>query len=343
VEAVYARSVYRGIAGALGAVARRVPFSIAEALAAALVAAAAVVVAVGIVRAIRRPSWARAGAGLAGLAAAAASAYLVFLLAWGLNYQRRPLAQSVGLSAGPATAGDLAAGCADLVALADALRVEVAEGPDGVARPSAGIAGTLARAALGFDALASAWPVVGGPPPVVRIARSSGLLARLGISGIFVPFTGEPHVNVTLPEWTLPFIAAHEVAHQRGFAREDEANYLAFVAGRRHPDADARYAAAMEASLYALGALRALDPARAASIEARRGDGARRDIAALQAWQARYLGRAAAVHARVNDAYLRSQGQPEGVRSYGRMVDLILAERRRDGPFTGRPTTPAPR
>jgi len=180
---------------------------------------------------------------------------------------------------------------------------------------------------------------------VVRAALSSPVLARLGISGIFVPFTGEPHVNVTLPEWTLPFTAAHEVAHQRGFAREDEANYLAFVTGMHHPDPEARYSAAMEASLYAMGALRHRDPAAAERLEARRGPGPRRDLAALEAWRERYVGRVAAVNQRVNDAYLRAQGQADGVQSYGRMVDLILAQRRAAGTLlpTGLPTGPGPR
>jgi len=54
----------------------------------------------------------------------------------------------------------------------------------------------------------------------------------------------------------------------------------------------------------------------------------RRDLAALAAWAERYRGLAERVSQRVNDAYLRSQGETQGVRSYGRVVDLLLAERR---------------
>ena len=53
-----------------------------------------------------------------------------------------------------------------------------------------------------------------------------------------------------------------------------------------------------------------------------------RDLAALAAWQRRYESRLGDVQERVNDAYLKTQGQREGVQSYGRMVDLLLAERR---------------
>jgi uncharacterized protein DUF3810 len=153
------------------------------------------------------------------------------------------------------------------------------------------------------------------------------VLARLGISGIFMPFTGEANVDTTLPQWTLPFVAAHEVAHQRGFAREDEANFLAYASCTRHPDPTARYSAAMEASLYALGALRAVDAEAHRALEARRGPAVRRDLAALEEWRRRYESRAGAVNQKVNDAYLRAQGQ-DGVTTYGRMVDLLIAERR---------------
>ena len=343
VEGVYARALYPGIARGLGAIARRVPFSLAEALAALALIAAALVAARGIVRAVRQPDGRRLLAGLAGFAAGAAAVYVVFLIAWGLNYARLPLGVSVGLPVAPAARAELAAACAELVALADAWRGEVEEDASGVARHRGGVAGALARAALGFEVAAGGWPVLAGSPPVVKAAAFSPVLARLGISGIFVPVTGEAHVNTTLPEWTLPFTAAHEVAHQRGFAREDEANYLAFATGSRHPDPEARYAAALMASAYALGALRRVDPAASGELDGRRGAGTRRDLGALEAWRRKYEGRASAMNRRVNDAYLRSQGQADGVASYGRMVDLLLAERRAAGPFTGRPTAPAPR
>ena len=54
----------------------------------------------------------------------------------------------------------------------------------------------------------------------------------------------------------------------------------------------------------------------------------RRDLQALQEWSDRYSGRVSRVSRSINNAYLRSQGQAEGVRSYGRMVDLLIAERR---------------
>ena len=342
VERVYAQSLYPRIARALTAATAWASFSIAEVCILALAPVALVAAVRGMVRAFRSPAPFRAlGSGLLGIAMAASAAYLVFLLLWGLNYQRLPLAASVGLPVGHAEPGELAAVCADLIERSEILRGAVEEDDTGVARVPGGISGALARATLGYDVLAEQWPLVGGGPvPVKRVWLSPGL-ALLGISGIFFPFTGEANVNTTLPEWTLPFVAAHEVAHQRGFAREDEANYLAYAACRSHPDAAARYASAVEGSLYALGALRGTDPDAHRALESRRGAAVRRDLDALEAWRRRYESRAGAVQEKVNDAYLRAQGQ-EGVTTYGRMVDLLLAERRA-GRAPGQPSGEAAR
>jgi hypothetical protein len=126
----------------------------------------------------------------------------------------------------------------------------------------------------------------------------------------------------------VPFSAAHELAHRAGVAREDEANFQAFRTCRSHPDQAFRYAGHFVAGLYALGALRGVDRAEDARVRELYTPAVERDMRALRAWRTRYRSRLGDVQEKVNDTYLRSQGQAEGVRSYGRMVDLMLAERR---------------
>jgi hypothetical protein len=185
----------------------------------------------------------------------------------------------------------------------------------------------------GYERASRAFPWLTGFAAPPKAALLSPVLSRLGVSGIFSPFTGEPNVNTTLPPAEQPFSAAHEVAHQRGIAREDEANYVAYLACVGHPDRDFRYSGWLNAAQYTLGALYRADPAAHARA-ATWSPAVRRDLLALKAWADRYRGKATEVGRRVNDAYLRSQGQADGVRSYGRMVDLLLAERRKDAAET---------
>ena len=60
----------------------------------------------------------------------------------------------------------------------------------------------------------------------------SPLMSYTHVTGIYSYFTGETNINTDFPDYTIPFTAAHEMAHQRGIAREDEANFIAFLVCR---------------------------------------------------------------------------------------------------------------
>jgi hypothetical protein len=282
------------------------------------------------VRAAREPGYLRqnwrrtAGTVLA----VGGAAYLAFLVGWGLNYAREPFAVLAGLDTSPARTAELRAVCEQLVDRANALRVGLPEDERGVMRLRDGLPGALGRAEKGYREAAAVYAVLAGRPARPKPLVTSRLFSYLGITGIFFPFTGEPNVNADVPDPDLPFAISHEMAHARGFAREDEAGYVGYLACRFHPDADFQYSGALGASIYASNALFDVDRRAHRQVIGARSAAVQRDIEALRAWSDRYKGRAAAVSRSINNAYLRSQGQGEGVRSYGRMVDLLIAERR---------------
>jgi hypothetical protein len=337
VESLYARAAYPWLIALLSGVSAPAPFS----LAGVGVALACAVLAVRVVRAARR-RWraahgpaapeatrgVRVRAALVRWVGAGALAYLVFLLTWGLNYDRPPVGRLLGLEPVPATAAELQALCRELLDAAAAARAGQPEDAQGALRLADGARGALGRAPEGYARLGTLQPLFAGPLRAPKPLAASTLFSRLGISGIYVPFTGEAHVNLDVPAATLPFAACHELAHLRGFAREDEASFVGYLACRAHPDADFRYSAAFEGLRHSLAALQPFAGDAARRLAAAAAPGVRRDWAALDAWVRRHAGPASTLSHAVNDAYLRSQGQAEGVRSYGRVVDLLLAERR---------------
>jgi hypothetical protein len=331
VERLYAEGLYPKLARVLAAATGRVPFSVGEALLAAAVLGLLfwLVRLAWRLRAGKAGRWALAGAALAHLVSAAGALYLAFLLLWGLNYHRPPLAVMSGLGAAMASVGldELEGLCRELVAAANQGRAAVAEDERGVGRLEGGVASALRRSAAGARAAAERYPGVHGPYALPKRVFLSTGMSYLGISGIYLPFTAEANVNVVVPDSQLPFTASHELAHQGGIAPEDEANFLAYVACIGHPDADFRYSGAFNAALYALSALAASDRERARAA-AQWSPAVRRDLEALRAWNEKYRGPAERAAQAVNNAYLKSQGVPEGVRSYGRMVDLLILERR---------------
>ena len=266
------------------------------------------------------------------LLATLAVIYVAFLAVWGLNYRRLPLSHLSGLTASPAHARHLHALCDALVSRTNTLRATLEEDDAGVAALSSSLTATLNRAQKGFAVAGTRYPELAGDYGAPKGALLSTALSWLGISGIYIPFTAEPHVNTTLPAPALPFTACHEMAHQRGFAREDEANYLGYLACRLHPDADFRYSGTLTATLYAVQALPSDDQTK---LFEQLSSAVHRDLDAMRQWRERYRSIASEVSSRVNDAYLRANGQQDGVLSYGRMVDLMLAEWDAEGEVQG--------
>ena len=115
----------------------------------------------------------------------------------------------------------------------------------------------------------------------------------------------------------------HELSHLRGYMREDEANFLAYLACRESSFADFRYSGAMLAFVYTNNALISADSELGNEIFRTLCDGAQADFAANSAYWKQFEGPVSEISSTVNDAYLKANRQEDGVRSYGRMVDLL--------------------
>jgi hypothetical protein len=332
VESVYSRAAYPAILCGLALLTGWFPFSVAEILVVAALACAVFLV----LRAAVRLFGGRRSVGnvflqgvtltvaVAGVLAAAG------LLLWGFNYQRVPLARSADLDTSPASVAELRALCEDLLAGVNALRREVREDGRGVMCVTDSRAEALQRAARGVEGLLEDRGYPGcAPLAAPKRVFLSPVLASLGISGFYFPFTGEANLHGDLPAYQFLFAACHETAHMSGFAPEDEANFIAALACAARGDVDFRYAGALSSLGYALRALAKADRDSGARLVAAYSEGVRRDLRQAAAFWRRYESPVAAVSSRVNDVYLKSQGQADGVRSYGRIVDLLIAERRK--------------
>jgi hypothetical protein len=145
------------------------------------------------------------------------------------------------------------------------------------------------------------------------------------ISGVYTYFSGEANINTNFPDYTLPYTAAHEMAHQRGIAREDEANFIAFLVCAASEDEYIRYSGYLNLYEYVANALYSADKDAYAEVRAKLDPAARKEMSAYSAFFDKYRENVAAeVTGAVNNAYLTIQGTP-GTKSYGMVVDLAVA------------------
>jgi hypothetical protein len=322
-------------ARALSLVTAAIPFSLAEALVAGYLLRRLWGLARGAADAARgrSPLRAVAGAGLRTMVRDAGFVVFFFYALWGCNYARPPLEARLALPEVPSgTAADSALVVRLSAELVDATNnayraihgADDAGSPTGLAAAKDSLDGAIEG---GWASVASSFALGSGEAalrgPYKEIFASS-LLARIGISGFYFPFTGEANVNRDVPAVMLPQVVAHEKAHQRGIAPEDEANFFGCLVALASPDPVARYAGLVFAQRQLLRAHFVIDAARARELVASRVPGVQRDIDDLIAYWRRYEGPASEVSHKLNDAYLKSNRVEGGIESYGKSVELLL-------------------
>ncbi len=332
VETLFSEAVYPGIARALSRMTSLVPFSIAELLLCALAFGLPALLIVRTVQTIlRRFHWRRLLRLFASLALAAGVLLNLFYATWGFNYFRVPLAERMGLTVCARGVDELEAFVRETAAEARALRETLPEDADGVFLP------TESRRAI-FDALPQAYAALGARFAVFSgtVTRAKDVLyakglSRQGISGVYIGLTAEANVNIDQPPLLLYEAAAHEMAHQLGIASENEAEFTAYLACGVSDNPAVRYAGLMFALIVGGNALCDADGERYKAVKDTYGEAVWRDLADYDAYWEAFEGEARENADKRNDAYLKHNAQPSGVRSYGESVDLMLAYRARYG------------
>lgn len=180
-----------------------------------------------------------------------------------------------------------------------------------------------------FITLSEKYRVLNGNYSVPKPVYFSTLMSRMEITGIFWPFTAEANVNMAVTEYSIPATMCHELAHLRGFMREDEANFIAYLACKKSEQLEFQYSGVMMALSYTMNQLYQADYERYQVVRSTYHEGMNLDLrASYYYWKQFEDTTISTVSNTVNDTYLKANNQNDGVKSYGRMVDLLLAEYR---------------
>ena len=167
-------------------------------------------------------------------------------------------------------------------------------------------------------------PRLSGPAVCAKAIASSHWLSYLDFTGFFFPFTGEACVNIDFPVSLFPSTVAHELAHQRGVAREQDANFVAVIAGLESGDLDYSYSACLLAYIHLGNALYSADYARWEPIYKGLSKEVRLDMALNNAYWRQFETPVQTVSNTVHEGLLQSYDQELGLKSYGACVDLLV-------------------
>ena len=188
---------------------------------------------------------------------------------------------------------------------------------------TADLSAVFDRSEVLYRAVEKDFPCLKGPDLRAKPAVFSRLMSFMNNTGYFFCFTAEANVNIDCPMALLPATVAHELAHQRGVAGEDEANFVAVAACLADGDPVFVYSGALMAYVYLGNALHGTDYERWLGVYDTLGEDVRRDLHAHNAYWDRYDTPVAEVTDRVYEQVLRTYGDDRGMKSYDACVDLL--------------------
>lgn len=259
---------------------------------------------------------------------------MLFTISCGLNYYRTEFAEYSGLTIRESEINELAALCGDLAETANRQRKNLPEDQIGVSTYAPLTSEELSdRINDSYQNLLeenAQWQKILGlctQIPVKPIFFSQGM-SYMQLVGVFCPYTMEANVNIHTTDFDIPSAMAHELAHVAGFMREDEANFIAYLACRSSDDSFINYSGTMLAFIHSTNALYSKNTEMYSAVMSKLSDKVLLDLQVDSEYYAKYDTSFGKLSNKVNDVYLKINNQQDGVASYGRMVDLLLADYR---------------
>ncbi len=328
-ENVYSRTIYSLISQGLSTFTGLLPFSLGEILLYGFILFIIVYMVLMFIRAVtaKRSWWFILINRTLIFLSVVSCIYALFIGLWGFNYSRNTLGNMLSLDTSPAKLTELYSTCDALLDKANELRSLVPENENGVFSPVFTRQDMMNSVSSYYDMAAKETKnnfLGGSYGPVKPVIYSTGL-SYAHISGIYFPFTGEANINIGQPMLFFPSSCLHEAAHQRGFAREDEANFLAFYVSQYSDDVSVEYSGTMLALVESMNKLYEQDKDSYFKLRKKYSEGIGRDLHFNYLYWQNYESPVKETSKAVNNTFLQANMQADGVKSYGRMVDLLIA------------------
>lgn len=248
--------------------------------------------------------------------------YVFFNLLWGLNYNRRGIAYQLNLDVKRYTLAEL-----DTLTTMIQKRVnEYAPMVTGAQRDSFDKKRLLFREASdAFKEVSLVYPFLEYNSKSLKPSLYSYLGNYLGFQGYYNPFSGEGQVNTTVPRFLEPFVTTHEVAHQLGYAKENEANFVGFLSCRYAQSPVLKYSMYFDMYRYSVGEVYLRDTVLARAFNEKLHPQVRKDIAELREFFRKYKNPVEPVIMWGYGHFLKANNQPAGKRSYNEVVAWLIA------------------
>ena len=250
-------------------------------------------------------------------------AYFSFHILWAFNYYRQPLSKSLELEA-DYTTEQLVAFTEKLIKKSNAIHQELAINDSLKVELPYSKSEVLNKVKDGYQKLSKVYPHLEYHPQSIKKSIYSVPLTYMGFSGYLNPFTNEAQVDGLIPVYKFPTTACHEVAHQLGYAAENEANFIGSLAAIHNEDIYFKYSGYTFALRYCLVELFRRDPETYRTILGTVNKGILKNYQETQDFWLAYKNPIEPLFKTTFDNFLKANNQSAGIKSYSYVVALLV-------------------
>jgi Protein of unknown function (DUF3810) len=249
--------------------------------------------------------------------------YVSFNLLWGLNYNRRGVAGQLALDVKTYSTADLDTLCRSLQSKLNyyAAQVDTSLRQEHIKRKR----NLFREADATFDAAGKKYSFLSYQPKSIKSSLVGFLGSYIGFYGYYNPYSGEGQIKTSVPLFLQPFVSCHEIAHQVGYAKENEANFAGYLACKESSSVDFLYSVYYDMYNYAIGDMYRGDFKNAISIDSSLHQLVNRDRRELARYSYRIRNRVAPIMLKMYGNFLKMNNQPKGQRSYNEVVTWLVA------------------
>jgi hypothetical protein len=249
------------------------------------------------------------------------SIFAVFYLFWGLNYSRLGIEHSLHLKVENYSKDDLLAVVDQLV-----YRLNELDSTARLNRSSLHKKRDLfGEAYNSYERAKTKHPALTYRSRSVKPSLYSYLGNYLGFTGYYNPFTGEAQVNTTVPVFLQPFTTCHEIGHQLGYAKENEANFAGYLSASASSDPAFRYSVYFDMYLYSRRYLYNIDSNLLKQYDLRIAAGVKQDYKELRRFWKKHENPVEVFVDILYGQYLKANQQPSGKLTYSEVIAWLIA------------------
>ena len=247
--------------------------------------------------------------------------YIIFNIFWGINYNRKDISAQLNLQVSKSDT-------TYLKTIASLLLGKVNESKKALVYQHAVYPGNnelFKRAITCYGQTQKLYPFLSYNPNSVKASMFGFFGNYFGFTGYYNPFTGEAQVNTKVPQFILPYTTMHEIAHQLGYAKEEEANFVGYLAATSSTDTLFHYSTYLDLFVYANRQLYFVDSVAAKDLAKQLLPEVKEDIKEWREFLRRHKNPLEPVIRWAYGNYLRANQQPKGMTSYDEVIADLIA------------------